>query len=306
HQYRYIHRMDGNNNNLVVLIFGSTGWMGGKLTKLMEAQSIKVIAAKSRLENRQDVESEIQTVKPNRIFNCAGLTGRPNIDWCEEHKPETIRANVIGHLNLMDLSHQYNVHLTTFATGCLYQYDETHPEGSCSPGFSETDAFNYTGSFYSRTKGIVEELSKSYNNILTLRVRLPISDDVSEDRNLVKKLIGYQRVINVKNSVSVLHDLLPVALDMSRRALLGVYNFVNPGVISHNELLDLYREHVDPNFTYHNFSLVEQAKVLKAGRCNCELDTSKLLSLYPDIPPISKSIVNVFQRMRQIQQQRQQ
>jgi hypothetical protein len=24
------------------------------------------------------------------------VTGRPNVDWCEDHKVETIRGNVIG------------------------------------------------------------------------------------------------------------------------------------------------------------------------------------------------------------------
>ena len=25
-------------------------------------------------------------VKPTHILNAAGLTGRPNVDWCEDHK----------------------------------------------------------------------------------------------------------------------------------------------------------------------------------------------------------------------------
>jgi 3,5-epimerase/4-reductase len=39
-----------------------------------------------------------------------------------------------------------------------------------------------------------------------------------------------------------LHDLLPVSLDMAKRELTGVYNFTNPGAISHNEILALYKE----------------------------------------------------------------
>lgn len=34
------------------------------------------------------------------MLNSAGVTGRPNVDWCDLHKPETIRANVVGTLNL--------------------------------------------------------------------------------------------------------------------------------------------------------------------------------------------------------------
>ncbi len=25
-------------------------------------------------------------VKPTHVLNAAGLTGRPNVDWCEDHK----------------------------------------------------------------------------------------------------------------------------------------------------------------------------------------------------------------------------
>ena len=84
--------------------------------------------------------------------------------------------------------------------------------------------------------------------------------------------------------------------------LQGVYNFTNPGTISHNEILDLYKEYIDPSFTYTNFSLEDQAKILAAGRSNNELDSTKLVetcrSFGIEIPPIKESIVNVFKRMR--------
>lgn len=73
-------------------------------------------------------------------------------------------------------------------------------------------------------------------------------------------------------------------------------------MISHNEILDLYKKYIDPSFTYSNFSLEEQAKVLSAGRSNNELDTTKLVTkcreLGLEVPPIQESIVRVFERMR--------
>lgn len=38
-------------------------------------------------------------------------------------------------------------------------------------------------------------------------------------------------------------------------------SFTNPGAISHNEILQLYKDHVDPEFSWENFTLEEQAKV---------------------------------------------
>ena len=43
--------------------------------------------------------------------------------------------------------------------------------------------------------------------------------------------------------------------------LSGVYNFTNPGTISHNECLDLYKEHIDSSYSYSNFTVEEQASV---------------------------------------------
>jgi 3,5-epimerase/4-reductase len=43
---------------------------------------------------------ELDTIKPTHVLNSAGVTGRPNVDWCEANKAETIRSNVIGTLNI--------------------------------------------------------------------------------------------------------------------------------------------------------------------------------------------------------------
>jgi len=166
-------------------------------------------------------------------------------------------------------------------------------------GFLETDKANFHASYYSHTKAIVEELLKEYPSTLTLRVRMPISDDLSP-RNFVTKIVKYDRVVNIPNSMTVLTDLLPISLMMAEKGLTGIYNFCNPGAISHNEVLDLYKKHVDPNYTYNNFSLEEQAKILKAGRSNNTLDHAKLCAALPgvEIPEIHASMEKVMQRMK--------
>ena len=73
-----------------------------------------------RTEDRTAVQEEIDKIKPTHIFNCAGVTGRPNVDWCESHKEETVRSNGIGTLNLSDICAEKGVHCTVLATGCEY------------------------------------------------------------------------------------------------------------------------------------------------------------------------------------------
>lgn len=279
------------------LVFGGkSGWIGQKLITLIEENGHTAYAAESRLEDRTEVEKEITTLKPDYIFNAAGMTGRPNIDWCEDNKDMTIRVNVLGALNLVDVAYLHNIPVTNFGTGCIYYYDEEHPIGS-GIGFKEDDEPNFAKSFYSHTKIILEKLITNYPNVLNLRLRMPITPDL-HSRNFITKILNYEKVVNVPNSMSVLDDLLPVAIEMTLRGRHGVYNFTNPGTLSHNEVLALYKEYIDPKYTWKNFSLEEQAAILKAARSNTELDVSKLLAEFPEIPHIKDSIHNVFKKMK--------
>jgi len=278
------------------LIFGGNGWLGGLLASLLKERGHVVRIAKARLEDRAAIKSDLAQHKPHYVLNVAGVTGRPNVDWCEDHKQETTRANIVGTVNLVDTCYLEGIHVTNYASGCIYQYDETHPLGS-GKGFVEEDVPNYSGSFYSHSKIMAEKLLEPYPNVLTLRLRMPISDDLNP-RSFLTKISKYERVVNVPNSLSILHDLLPISIDMTLKGRKGVYNFTNPGVASHNEVLELYKKYINPEFKWQNFSLEDQAKILKAGRSNNELDVSKLLSEYPDLPEIHKALEQMFIRMR--------
>jgi UDP-glucose 4,6-dehydratase len=115
------------------LIYGRTGWIGGLLGKICKKQGIPYEYGKGRLENRSSLILDIQTVKSTHVFNAAGVIGRPNVaDVCREH----------------------GLLLLNYATGCIFEYDAQHPEGS-GVGFKEEDTPNFTGSFYSKTKTMV-------------------------------------------------------------------------------------------------------------------------------------------------------
>lgn len=228
---------DGRGTYLV--FGGKTGWIGQQVMGIIASRGNTAVAAESRLEEREAVARELDAVKPDFVVNAAGLTGRPNVDWCEDHKEDVVRVNVVGTLSLVDLCNSRGIHVTNYATGCIYSYDDEHPIGG--KGFTEEDPPNFSGSFYSYTKGMVEALLKPFPNVLTLRVRMPISDDLSP-RNFITKITKYERVVNIPNSMTVLTELLPVSVTMTERKLKGVHNFTNPGAISHNQILDLYKK----------------------------------------------------------------
>lgn len=141
---------------------------------------------------------------------------------------------------------------------------------------------------------------KAYSNVLILRLRMPVSDDL-HPRNFVTKIAKYERVVDIPNSNTILHDLLPASILMAEHKDTGIYNFTNPGAISHNEVLSLFKEYVRPDFTWKNFTLDEQAKVIKAGRSNCKLDTTKLINKLKEykfeVPEVHEAYKQCFQRM---------
>ena len=278
------------------LIYGGKGWIGQQVIRELQKQNHEVIIGKARLEQRESILKEIQDHKPDRIINTAGKTGVPNVDWCESNKEETIRSNVLGLINLIDCAYVNDIHILNWGTGCIFEYDDNHQLNS-GIGFKEDDKPNFDKSFYSKTKGLVEQIIKFYPNMLNLRLRMPIGDDL-HPRNFITKIKNYERIVNIPNSMSVLYDLIPISIDMSVTKKTGIINFTNPGTISHNEILDLYKEYIDPNYKYVNFTLEEQSKILKAGRSNNELDSTKLLEWYPNIPHIQDSIREVFKRMQ--------
>lgn len=273
------------------LVFGKTGWIGRMLGDILQKVGEPFVYAESRLEDRGGVEKELDHVRPSYVLNAAGVTGRPNVDWCETHQTDTVRANLLGCVTLADVCMQRGIHMTYYGTGCIFHYDEKHPAGDASKGFTENDRPNFTSSFYSYTKAITEDLLRLYPNVLTLRIRMPIDGDLSNPRNFITKITRYAKVVNVPNSMTVLPELLPLSLDMTKRGIKGVVNLTNPGSISHNEILELYREHIDPNFTWTNFSLEEQQKVIVAPRSNNTLETARIQEECPGVLAIRDSLL---------------
>jgi dTDP-4-dehydrorhamnose reductase len=120
---------------------------------------------------------------------------------------------------------------------------------------------------------------------------MPISSDLSNPHNFITKITRYEKVVNILNSMTVVDELLPISIEMAKRNCTGIWNFTNPGVVSHNEILQMYREYINPTFKWTNFTLEEQAKVIVAPRSNNELDCTKLKTEFPKLLSIKESLL---------------
>ena len=74
----------GGSPNDVYLVFGAkTGWIGQQIVVLLQQRGRKYFVAESRTENRADIVAEVERTGAPHVINAAGVTGRPNVDWCE-------------------------------------------------------------------------------------------------------------------------------------------------------------------------------------------------------------------------------
>ena len=118
---------------------------------------------------------------------------------------------------------------------------------------------------------------------------MPITGNM-EPRNFITKITTYEYICSIKNSMTVLPELLPKVIELMKNNVTGTLNLTNPGLISHNEILKMFRDVVDPQFKWKNFSKEEQDKILASDRSNNFLDTTKLETLFPDVKNIKDSI----------------
>ena len=281
-----------------VLLYGSNGWIGNQFLNLLLSNNINVVCGTSRVDNINELIDEINNANPTHVVSFIGRThgvidGKvyPTIDYLEKEGKllENVRDNLYSPLVLAKICSEKNIHLTYLGTGCIFKYDDDHPDG-----FTEESLPNFFGSSYSIVKGFTDKLMHMYDDsVLNLRIRMPITGS-ENSRNFITKITNYAKVCSVANSMTILPELLPLVIKMMEQNIKGTINLTNPGTISHNEILDLYREIVDPFFTWKNFSQEEQRKILAADRSNNLLNTDRLEQLFPEVNNIKDGIVKVL------------
>ena len=280
------------------LIYGSYGWIGSQVIELLKKNSNNIIIQSNlRVDNSIEIEKEILETLPDRIICLIGRTTGPGfttIDYLEQKGKliENINDNLFSPMVLAILSNKYNIHLTYLGTGCIFSYNDNKYSDN---GFKEEDNPNFFGSEYSIIKGYTDRLFNlmDFKGVLNVRIRMPIVG-YDHPKNFITKICSYEKVVNIPNSMTVLPELLPIMIDMSINQASGTINLTNPGRISHNEILDMYKEIIDPEFTYKNFTEEEQNKILLSKRSNNLLDTYKLEKLYPNVKNIKDSIRELF------------
>ncbi len=298
------------DNNSRILVFGGNGWIGSKVINILTDMNIKFYKSTCRADDIKSVESEIEEI--GNVTHIMSFIGRTHgvyegevigtIDYLE--KPgklvENIRDNLFSPIGLAELCKNKGIHFTYLGTGCIFDYDETHLFGDENTGFNECDLPNFFGSSYSIVKGYTDRLMHNLYNDSTLnvRIRMPITDEINP-RNFITKIVNYKKICSIPNSMTVLNELLPIMIEMALNKTVGTVNLTNPGLISHNEILTMYKEIVNPDFTWENFSIDEQNLILASKRSNNCLNTEKINEITNGrVCNIKESVKNILLLMK--------
>lgn len=270
-----------------VLIFGSKGWIGQQVVPLIRDYGHEILEATIRADDVYAAENIMDNYKPTHVLSLIGRThgnGYSTIDYLEQPGKlrENVNDNLFSPLVLLYACKKRGIHYTYMGTGCIFSGFEKE--------YQEQDIPDFFGSAYSTVKGYTDRLMHFEDeNVLNVRIRMPITN-IDSPRNFISKIIRYHKICSIKNSMSVMPVLLPLLVKMMDDKRTGTINLTNPGSISHNEILEMYKLHVDPTFTWCNFSIEEQNAILLSQRSNNVLDTTKLREWFPDVPNIYDAV----------------
>lgn len=269
------------NENKRGVVFGA-GFLGTRIAEELgfELPDINVL-------NADATESYLEKTKPSVVINCVGETGRPNIDWCEDHKEETLLANTAAPIVLSSLCAKQGIYFIHLGTAAFYSSSEENPA-------TEESEPNGINNFYSQSKFLAEETLKNLPG-LQLRIHTPL-DSVPGKRNLVDKLLTYPKLIDEKSSMTTVPYLIKTIKYFVENPREGIYNAVHPGTISPVEIMEMYKEIVDPSHEFQKISPEELSKITKAKRPRLILSTEKLKKegvILPEIhDAVRESLIN--------------
>lgn len=273
-----------------LLLLGHTGYIGSWILKHFQEKGHDIQTIKVDVTDRSQVQQALAEVKNSIVINATGKTGTPNVDWCEDHRLETAKVNITGAINVCEVASKQGNYILQIGSGCIFS-------GGAEHAFTEEDEPNFFGSFYSQTKAVAESALKEIPNVCVLRIRMPLQGSPHQ-KNLLDKLRKYDQILSLPNSVTIIEDFMPFLERVIEKKPTGVLNAVNPGAYEHRDLLELYREKIDPSKKFEYISLAEFAGMTKAARSNCVLSTALCEKMGIAMPPVSESLPKLIDRYR--------
>ena len=274
-------------------ILGSSGYVGTALKRQCDAHKIRLIfIGRESASNVNSLTEAILQSGASYLINCAGYTGKPNVDACEVHKTECLYGNTVLPGIVREACERADIPWGHVSSGCIYT--GRRPDGA---GFREEDPPNFSFrqnncSFYSGCKALGEEVLQGAQKCYIWRLRIPF-ENTSNPRNYLQKLISYQRLLDAENSLSQLDEFVAACLDsFSLQIPYGTYNLTNPGSVWTHEVVELIKRAGVCSKSFEFFQSESEFMDLaaKTPRSNCVMDSAKAIAAGLKLTPVCEAI----------------
>jgi dTDP-4-dehydrorhamnose reductase len=313
----------------MILLLGASGYIGQAFATELQRRKKEFTALSRKQVNytRFDALLEcLRALKPSFVINCAGYTGKPNVDACELDKAGTLAGNTLLPQTIAHACAAADVPWGHVSSGCIYSGAKISEHGKMwvekdmtqlhlhalaeqkSPailGFTETDTPNFTFreppcSFYSGSKALGEEAIAGLGRSYVWRLRIPF-DEFDNQRNYLSKVQRYAKVYENVNSISHRADFVKACLDLwERRAAFGTYNVTNPGYVTTRHVIELIEKHLKParKFEFWRNDAEFYQVAARTPRSNCVMDVSKLLAVGVNVRPVEDALEDALKNWK--------
>ncbi len=277
------------------------GFMGTRIyERLKQSENIKPSIYSRKDLDYTDIttlnESFLEKPFPDIIINASGYTGRPNVDACELDKEACWDMNTSLPADLQRFCQFAGILFIHISSGCIYdEYEKEFTEDD-PPNFG---MFSDRSSFYSKTKHAAELLMRDLTDTYIFRIRIPFTCD-STPRNYINKLLGYDTLISLVNSITCVEEFTDMLYRMidSRDIYSipwGIYNAVNPGPVSAEDVTSIMSDYGFMNLNWKFIDIDELDT--KANRSNCVLSDNKLQSIGYGFKDTTESLKSTLEKL---------
>ena len=293
----------------MVILLGGSGYVGSAFRSYLEHNGWRYASVSRRdvdYYDARNLASLLRQTSATLLINAAGYTGKPNVDACETDRTACLMANAVLPGIVREACEAASVPWGHVSSGCIYTGRRV--DGG---GFMEDDSPNFcfrtnNCSFYSGTKALGEECLAGAENVFIWRLRMPFNESNSK-RNYLSKLLSYEQLLDVRNSLSQIDEFVHACCESWRRRIpFGIYHVTNTGSITTREITRILKTRL-PTKRFDFFANESEFMRLSAAtpRSSCVLDNSKLLATGIKMSHVEDAIRQCIARWAESPQSRQ-
>ena len=289
----------------MIVVLGASGFVGSTFSECLQVKGLEYCGmSRSDLDYSDEVSllDWLLKERPRFLINVAGYTGKPNVDACELHKTDCLLGNAVLPGKIRAACEKARIPWGLVSSGCIYS--GRRPDGQ---GWREEDPPNFSFrsppcSFYSGTKALGEELLDGAKDCYVWRLRIPFNHEKSP-RNYLNKLLNYDRLLDVENSISHLDEFVQACIACFENEVpYGIYNMTNPGSITTRQVTEWMLEEglTDQKFDFFENEETFMRDAASTPRSNCVMDSSKLAAAGIEMRPAEEAVRDSLRKMRKL------